>query len=238
MSAGTGDLVALGLAQPALGDHAVEDVGDPAREVGLLLVTEGRVVERRRVDDRRQGGALRHGQLADVLVEVRLRRGLDAVGATAVVDRVEVVLEDLVLALLLVDLDGDDDLLELPGQRAVRREEVVLHVLLGDRRAAALDVGARAAPARPSGRCRSGRSRGWCRSRGPPPRARPSGRGPGPSRAAPTRGCPRPRRAGPARSCRRRSRRSRPGRWRGRWAGAAGSWRRRWRRPRPRARRG
>ncbi len=140
MSAGPVILSRSTLLEPPLLHHAVEDVGDAAGEVGLLLVAEGRVVERRGVDDRGQGRALRDAQLADVLVEVRLGGGLDAVGPAAVVDGVEVVLEDLILALLLVDLDGDDDLLELPGQRAVRGEEVVLHVLLGDRRAAALHV--------------------------------------------------------------------------------------------------
>ncbi len=68
-------------------------------------------------------------------MEVRLRRGLDAVGAAAEVDRVEVVLEDLVLGLLPVDLDRDEQLLGLPGERPVLAEEVVLDVLLGDRRA-------------------------------------------------------------------------------------------------------
>ncbi len=54
---------------------------------------------------------------------------------------------------------------------AVGGEEVVLHVLLGDRRAALGGLATLASPATPPGRCRSGRSRGSCRSRGPRPRA-------------------------------------------------------------------
>ena len=104
-------------------------------------------------------------------------------------------------------------------QRAVRREEVVLTYCW-----VIVDppwVGRPAVPATPPGRCRSGRSRVGVevavlgREHGLLHVVRDLGR------AAPTRGCPARRRAGPARSCRRRSRRSRPGRWRGRWGPAA-----------------
>ena len=128
--------VALLLGEPALLDHRVEDEARALLGVGGLLVAQARVVERRPADDRGEEGALGGGQLGDVLVEVGLGGGLDPVRAAAVVDRVEVVLEDLVLRLLLVDLDRDEDLAGLARQRAVGREEVVLDVLLGDRRPA------------------------------------------------------------------------------------------------------
>ena len=126
-------LGALGGGEPALGLHPVEHVGHPGLRVLLLLRAERGVVEARATDDRRQQGTLAHRELGDVLVEVRLGRGLDAVGAAAVVDGVEVVGQDLGLGLLLVDLQRDDQLLALAGQGLVLGQEVVLDVLLGDR---------------------------------------------------------------------------------------------------------
>ncbi len=133
---GEGRLGPLRRAQPALLDHGVEDEAGALARVGLLLLAQAGVVQRRAADDGGEEGALGGGELGDVLVEVRLGRRLDAVGAPPVVDRVEVVLEDLVLGLLLVDLDRDEDLAGLARQGAVGGEEVVLDVLLGDRRPA------------------------------------------------------------------------------------------------------
>src|SRR5688572_33239489 len=57
---------------------------------------------------------LRDGQRREVrFPEVRLRRGLDAIGLVAVVDLVEVELEDLLLRVRPRDLDGEDRLLDL-----------------------------------------------------------------------------------------------------------------------------
>ena len=70
------------------------------------------------------------------MVEEGLRGGLDAIGATTVVDRVEVVAQDLLLGLLPVDLDGHDGLLELAGVGAGGVDVVVLHVLLRQGRGA------------------------------------------------------------------------------------------------------
>jgi hypothetical protein len=139
-----GRLGTLARGEPAVLDHGVEDVARALLGVGRLLLTQSRVVEGGATDRGREEGALGHGQLGHVLVEVRRRRGLDAVGAPTVVDGVEVVLEDLVLGLLAVDLHGEEDLAGLAVQGAVGGEEVVLHVLLGDRgatlrRGAALD---------------------------------------------------------------------------------------------------
>ncbi len=75
-------------------------------------------------------------EVADRLVEVGLRRGLDAVGPATEVDDVEVVLEDLVLVVALVELDRDQELLGLARVGALLRQVDVLRVLLRDRRAA------------------------------------------------------------------------------------------------------
>ena len=120
--------------QPALGDHAVEDEVPPLG--GLLEVLRG-VPPRRRLDGAGEHRALGHREVLDVLAEVRLARRLDPVRAAAQVDDVQVVLEDLVLALLLGDLDREDDLLVLAQQRHGVLPGGDLHVLLGDGRAAA-----------------------------------------------------------------------------------------------------
>ena len=122
-----------GLVEPALADHAVEDVVPAGRDVLEVLGCDLGVVDRGTADDRGEDGRLLDGEVLGGLAVVGLGRGLDAVGAASVVDGVEVVLEDLLLALLLVDLDREQDLLVLAGERAVRGQEVVLDVLLGDR---------------------------------------------------------------------------------------------------------
>ncbi|MEY9873177.1 hypothetical protein ABH931_002659 [Streptacidiphilus sp. MAP12-33] len=87
-----------------------------------------------------------------MFTEVQLRGGLDSVGAAAEVRDVEVVVEDLLLAELLLQLDRVLQFLDLaaeglPGRvgdagRAVAGllDEDVLHVLLGQRRAALGDA--------------------------------------------------------------------------------------------------
>ena len=93
-------------------------------------------------------GRLRQAELAGGDAEVVLRRGLDAVGPVAVVDEVEVALEDLVLGQLLLQRDGVLQLLELAhvvlldrcgrrllvagAERGVLQRD--LHVLLRERR--------------------------------------------------------------------------------------------------------
>ena len=71
-----------------------------------------------------------------VFLEERLGGSLDAIGSAAEVDRVEVPLEDLVLALLVLELDRQDRLLDLAPPGALLGEIQDLDVLLGDRRGA------------------------------------------------------------------------------------------------------
>ena len=78
--------------------HAVEDVGVAVLEVVLGLLAVGRVVLGRVVEHRRQDRRLAEAEVLGVVVEEGLRRRLDAVGAAAEVDGVEVALEDLLLA--------------------------------------------------------------------------------------------------------------------------------------------
>src|SRR5665809_146893 len=101
-------------------------------------VYKRQIVERRTADDGGEHRSLSDSQLGGIDMEVGPGSSLDAVRAATVVDRVEVVLQDRVLGLLLVDLDRDDELFELAGDRLVLGQEVVLDVLLGDGGAALL----------------------------------------------------------------------------------------------------
>src|SRR5437763_5668739 len=72
--------------------------------------------------------------------EVRLRGGLDAVGVIAVVDRVQVAGEDLVLRPAAAELDRETRLSDLPLEGALATGVEVAHELLRDRRSAFDDL--------------------------------------------------------------------------------------------------
>ena len=75
-------------------------------------------------------------QLAGRLGEERARRGLDAVRALPEVHRVQVLLEDPLLGVLLLQVVGDHRLVDLPVERHGVAGDGVLHELLGDGRPA------------------------------------------------------------------------------------------------------
>ncbi len=138
-------LVGLGRVERAHLRHPAEHVAVAAEQALPRLRPLGRVEVLRRVEDRGEHRALLDGQVLGVDAEVRLCRRLDAVGAAAEVDGVEVALEDLALGQLLLQLQGDERLLDLALERALGGQVVDLHVLLCDRRRAlrraALGVG-------------------------------------------------------------------------------------------------
>ncbi len=134
--------VGLGLGDvPDLG-HALQD--GVAALGGLCLVVD-RVVAARGLDDAGQQRGFLQVQVLGVLGEVALGGGLDTVGLLAEEGDVQVVLEDLLLAELLLDLDRVLQLADLAAQGLLgglgdlRRvvagllDEVVLHQLLGER---------------------------------------------------------------------------------------------------------
>ena len=131
--AGCGLLAALSVQHTHV-DHATDDVLVAILQVLLGLLALRGVHPVGPVQDRRQCCSLAHVEISGVLAEVGLRRGLDAVGAAAEVDGVQVALEDLLLGLLIVDLEAEEGLLDLPLERALLREVEDLDVLLGDRR--------------------------------------------------------------------------------------------------------
>ena len=129
--------------EPAL-DHLVEHhVAAGLRQVWIA----GRVIGRRLLDDPGEGRRFHEVEFARRLREVATRGGLHAVGAGTEVDDVEVLLEDLVLAVATFECQGVANLAQLARRRALacRLEfllsvstghEQVLDVLLRDRRTA------------------------------------------------------------------------------------------------------
>ena len=125
--------VLLHLFQDEFLTHFVEVPGrlDAAVILLKLFLKEG-IIEGWVVGDAYDGGALRHAQFADVLAEISLGGGLDAVGPRAEIDRVQVVGDDVLLAHALLVLQGPADLPELPAHGDVC---VIVHLpqqLLGD----------------------------------------------------------------------------------------------------------
>ena len=113
--------------------HVRQDVLVALAQVGAGLLAVGRVVGRRVVQHRREHRALAQRQVLGLDVEVGAGGRLDAVGAAAEVDGVEVALEDLGLALLALDLQRQERLLDLALEGLVLGQVEDLDVLLGDR---------------------------------------------------------------------------------------------------------
>ncbi len=117
-----GDVAAL--------DHAVQYVA--------LAIARQREIRERRVHGRRGHHAGEHGGLGerkfiDATPEIGVRGRFDAVGARAEVDDVEIALEDLVLRVVALDLDGEQRLLHLARDRDLVGEEQPARELLRDR---------------------------------------------------------------------------------------------------------
>ena len=99
----------------------------------LLEIADG-VVSRRRAHQAGQEPTFNHGQRADILAEVHLGGGLQAVRVVTEVDRIEIPLEDLVLVQLLLQHGGVVRLQHLVAAVAWQAgQELVLHHLLGNR---------------------------------------------------------------------------------------------------------
>ena len=135
------DVLGLGRVVLLLGDvpqaqHVVENlVAARFTEIGILRG----VVERGGVRQTDEHGGFGERDIFGALGEIGLRGRLDAIGAVAVVDGVEIHVEDLVLGVDLLHLDGDIGLANLAldglGELLVG-EDRVAHELLGDGRCA------------------------------------------------------------------------------------------------------
>ena len=138
---GEDDLLGVGVGELLRGDVVlVQHLPQDAVPLGLggVLVFVGAVL-RGAVGQAGQQGALGEVQLADVLAEVRLGGGLDAEGAAAVVDVVQVHRQDFLLGVVLLDAVGDEPLVQLAADGLFAGQPLHLHVageLLGDGAAA------------------------------------------------------------------------------------------------------
>ena len=79
-------------------------------------------------------------KIAGVLVEIRLRRRLNAIRATTKINRVHVIAQHLALILCLRDLDGQERFSQLAGIRRGFAQIVAFRILLGDGRTALVAV--------------------------------------------------------------------------------------------------
>ncbi len=122
--------------QPADLHHPVERPPPPLHRTRPVVRTERRIVQPGPLQQRSEESRLTGVQPTDVLAVVRLRRTLDPVGATTEPTGVEITLQDLVLAHLVVELEGHHGLGELAAVGLLLSEIDVLDVLLRDRRAA------------------------------------------------------------------------------------------------------
>lgn len=125
-------LGALGRRQLVDLDHAVEDPGPAFLGPLVVGLAQGGVVQARALEQSGEHGRLGRVELADVLAVVGLGGALDAVGAAAEPAGVEIALEDLVLAHLVVELERDHRLGELTADGLVLVQIDVLHVLLSN----------------------------------------------------------------------------------------------------------
>ncbi len=131
--------------------HLPEDVVEAELGAGVVLLLLGDVEVARLLDASGEVGALGLGQFLDAVTEELLSGSLDAIGVATEGDGVQVVLENLLLVPVLVQLDRDEDLLDLPLDRYLLAEalEVVPGHLLGDRGGALELCSGRGAPCRP-----------------------------------------------------------------------------------------
>ncbi len=109
-------------------DRAGRAIRVPQPRVGVVIG--------RRLGQSGQQRGFGQRQIGRALVEVGFGGRLDAVGQVAVIDLVEIDLEDFVFRIAPRDFGGQDRLFDLPGQRPFGGEEGQLDQLLGDRAAA------------------------------------------------------------------------------------------------------
>ena len=88
---------------------------------------------RRGLRQAREERCFRKVQLCDVFLKIRLRRCLNAVGAIAVIDGVEIERENLVFGITARDLDSENRFLDFAlGRLFGRKKDVVFIELLCD----------------------------------------------------------------------------------------------------------
>ncbi len=130
IGAGDGPAELLARDVPVVEHRPQHRVPPRERDVGH----DERVVGRRRLGKSGQQRGLTQVQLFRVLREVRLRGGLDAVGAVPEIDGVEPRAQDPLLRPLAVELDCEAGLAQLAPHGPLPRDVEVAYELLGERR--------------------------------------------------------------------------------------------------------
>ena len=115
-------------------DHLVEHDGGAAFRARLV---RERAIARWALHQSGQEGGFTDRKLGRGLIEIALRRGLDAIGPGPEIDPVQIEREDLFLAELHLQPDGEDQLLHLAPNGLVWGQEQVAGQLLGDGRGSA-----------------------------------------------------------------------------------------------------
>ena len=99
--------------------------------LGALGIGDG-VVERGCFGQAGKHRDLAKRQLVERLAEVRLRGRAETIGALAKVNLVDVELEDLLLVQAVLDLEGEERLVQLAGERLLRGKKEITRHLHGD----------------------------------------------------------------------------------------------------------
>ena len=102
--------------------------------VARRLDVGGRRIIGRRLDQAGDDRRLAEAQMVGAMAEEVPRGGVDAVGAAAEIDAVEIELEDLVLGEFALERERQDRFLDLAAEAAVVGQEDVARELLGDGR--------------------------------------------------------------------------------------------------------
>ena len=129
--------IRLGRRDRVVAHHRVQHYALPC--LGPIEVGDGIEFGRRLWQAGEEAG-LSQRQLAGGLAEVGQRRRLHPIRPIAVIDPIQIRLEDLGLRVLMLDLDREDRLVQLAQHGAVFREVDVLDELLGDRAAALVEA--------------------------------------------------------------------------------------------------
>ena len=103
--------------------------------LGCLRVGEGVEIVRA-LGDAGDHGRFSQVEVFHVFPEVRVGRRFHTVGTLTEINLIHVHFEDFLLCVLLLDLEGNECLMDLTGQRAFLGQKIVLGQLLGDRTAA------------------------------------------------------------------------------------------------------
>ena len=125
-----GGLIILLLADLLVLEHVLEN---QSLSHDRVLRVIDRIIIARAIGNGAQISDLRQAQLADILAEIALGSGSDAVEAIHEIDIIDVEVEDLVLGVFLLHFQGNKDLLHLALPGLILGQKDRSRQLLGNR---------------------------------------------------------------------------------------------------------